>query len=120
LSQLFQRTEKPKSIRMQRILQPALRLSRQSPVAIRSIATTAPRWSGGSKPAIFGEGAKAGEVASDEQQATGLERLQLLGRMKGVDVFNEQPLDASRLGTLDDPIVVPSLVSSKWNAKMRY
>jgi cytochrome c oxidase subunit 5b len=62
---------------------------------------------------LYGEGAKPGEVPTDEQQATGLERLQLLGRMKGVDVFNETPLDSSRIGTLDNPIVVPSLVGFK-------
>lgn len=97
---------------MQRLLQPALRLSRQSPVAIRSISCTSTRLAGGhAKPTLYGEGSKAGEVPTDEAQATGLERLQLMGRMKGVDVFNETPLDSSRIGTLQDPILVPSLVS---------
>ena len=29
--------------------------------------------------------------------------------MQGIDIFDMKPLDASRLGTLDNPIVVPVL-----------
>jgi cytochrome c oxidase subunit 5b len=43
-------------------------------------------------------------------QATGLARLELLAEMQGVSLFDEEPLDASRLGTLDDPVKVYSLV----------
>ncbi|KAF2119732.1 cytochrome c oxidase-like protein polypeptide IV [Lophiotrema nucula] len=53
-------------------------------------------------------GAKPGVVPTDLEQATGLERLELLGKMQGVDIFDMRPLDASRVGTLDDPIVVNS------------
>jgi hypothetical protein len=60
---------------------------------------------------IQGEGAKPGEVPTDENQSTGLERFELLGRLQGVDVFDMKPLDASRAGTVKDPIVVQSLVS---------
>jgi cytochrome c oxidase subunit 5b len=49
-------------------------------------------------------------IPTDEEQATGLERFQLLGRMEGVDVFDMAPLDSSRLGTVADPIKVPTLV----------
>lgn len=62
-------------------------------------------------PVIQGEGAKAGEVATDEQQATGLERFELLGRMEGVDVFGMEPLESHRKGTKKEPIKVASLVS---------
>ncbi|KAF2875890.1 cytochrome c oxidase-like protein polypeptide IV [Massariosphaeria phaeospora] len=51
-------------------------------------------------------GAKPGTVPTDIEQATGLERLELLGKMQGIDVFDMRPLDASRVGTLADPIVV--------------
>ncbi|KAF2737709.1 COX5B-domain-containing protein [Polyplosphaeria fusca] len=51
-------------------------------------------------------GAKPGTVPTDYEQATGLERLEILGKMQGVDVFDMRPLDASRVGTLEDPIVV--------------
>ncbi|EEH18763.2 cytochrome c oxidase subunit 4, mitochondrial [Paracoccidioides brasiliensis Pb03] len=53
-------------------------------------------------------GAKAGSIPTDYEQATGLERLELLGKMHGVDVFDMRPLDSSRLGTLDNPIIVKS------------
>ena len=71
-------------------------------------------------------GAAPGTVPTDLEQATGLERLEILGKMQSVDIFDMKPLDASRLGmlspllshhhhhplieagTLDNPIVVKS------------
>ena len=44
-------------------------------------------------------GAKPGTVPSDYIQATGLERLELIGKMQGIDIFDMRPLDASRKGT---------------------
>ncbi|KAF1916562.1 cytochrome c oxidase subunit VB-domain-containing protein, partial [Ampelomyces quisqualis] len=57
---------------------------------------------------LFPPGAQPGTVPTDIEQATGLERLELLGKMQGVDVFDMKPLDASRLGTPEDPIIVNS------------
>jgi cytochrome c oxidase subunit 5b len=37
-------------------------------------------------------------MPTDIEQATGLERLELLGKMEGRDIFDMRPLDASRLG----------------------
>ncbi|KAF2644417.1 cytochrome c oxidase-like protein polypeptide IV [Massarina eburnea CBS 473.64] len=51
-------------------------------------------------------GAQPGTVPTDLEQATGLERLEILGKMQGIDIFDMRPLDASRVGTLEDPIVV--------------
>ncbi|RAH52779.1 cytochrome c subunit VB [Aspergillus piperis CBS 112811] len=51
-------------------------------------------------------GAKAGTVPVDIEHATGLERLELVGKMQGIDIFDMRPLDASRKGTLEDPIIV--------------
>jgi hypothetical protein len=45
-------------------------------------------------------GAKPGTVPTDLEQATGLERLEILGKVQGVDVFDMKPLDSSRVGTL--------------------
>ena len=45
-------------------------------------------------------GALPGTVPTDLEQATGLERLELLGKMQGIDVFDMKPLDASRKGRL--------------------
>ncbi|KAL8673414.1 MAG: hypothetical protein Q9168_002157 [Polycauliona sp. 1 TL-2023] len=53
-------------------------------------------------------GAAPGTIPTDLEQATGLERFEILGKMQGIDVFDMKPLDASRVGTLDDPIVVKS------------
>jgi len=57
---------------------------------------------------LFGPGAKPGTVPTDLEQATGLERLELLGKMEGVDIFDMKPLDASRRGTVDNPILFDS------------
>ncbi|RHZ68112.1 uncharacterized protein CDV56_104917 [Aspergillus thermomutatus] len=53
-------------------------------------------------------GAKPGTVPTDVDQSTGLERLELIGKMQGIDIFDMRPLDASRKGTLDNPIIVKS------------
>lgn len=37
-----------------------------------------------------------------------MERLEILGKMEGVDIFDMRPLDSSRVGTLDNPIIVRS------------
>lgn len=37
-------------------------------------------------------------MPTDLDQAVGVERLEILGKMDGVDVFDMKPLDASRLG----------------------
>jgi cytochrome c oxidase subunit 5b len=48
---------------------------------------------------LYGPGAQPGTVPTDAEQATGLERLEVLGKMQGIDIFDMRPLDASRLGT---------------------
>ncbi|KAL9055382.1 MAG: hypothetical protein Q9162_003579 [Coniocarpon cinnabarinum] len=57
---------------------------------------------------LMPEGAAPGTVPSDLEQATGLERLEILGKMQGIDVFDMKPLPSDRLGTLKDPIFVKS------------
>ncbi|KAK5716934.1 Cytochrome c oxidase subunit 4 [Elasticomyces elasticus] len=57
---------------------------------------------------LFAPGGTPGTVPTDLEQATGLERLEILGKMQGVDIFDMRPLDASRKGTLDNPITVKS------------
>lgn len=52
---------------------------------------------------LFGPGAKPGTVPTDYEQSTGTERLEILGKMEGVDIFDMRPLDASRKGKLADP-----------------
>ncbi|OAA67823.1 cytochrome c subunit [Niveomyces insectorum RCEF 264] len=57
---------------------------------------------------LLGPGAKPGTVPTDLEQSTGIERLEILGKMESVDVFDMRPLDASRRGTLENPILVRS------------
>ncbi|KAI0481084.1 COX5B-domain-containing protein [Xylariaceae sp. FL0804] len=58
---------------------------------------------------LFGPGAAPGTVPTDLEQATGLERLEILGKMEGVDIFDMRPLDSSRKGTLDNPIPIKTV-----------
>jgi len=57
---------------------------------------------------LLGPGAAPGTVPTDLDQATGLERLEILGKMEGVDIFDMKPLDSSRKGTFENPITVQS------------
>ena len=97
-----------------RFARPAARLnvwSKQPTTASsRAFSLSAARKSGHPSPQLLGEGGKAGEVPTDINQSTGLERLQTLGFLEGIDVFDHQPLDSSRIGTLDNPVLVYSLV----------
>ncbi|KAJ9101155.1 Cytochrome c oxidase subunit 4 [Naganishia onofrii] len=75
---------------------------------VRAFTVSAARLSA-APPQVFGEGGKPGEVPTDENQATGLERFELLGKLEGVDVFDMKPLQVDRLGTMKEPIKVYSL-----------
>ena len=77
----------------------------------RTFSTTPRRFSddhhGPVAPQLYGKGSNTeAKIPSDAEQATGIERLQLLGEMEGVDVFDDSPLYLTRLGTLADPIMV--------------
>lgn len=85
--------------------------SRSTQPRVAAFSTSVARKAGGGPPIIQGEGAKPGEIPSDESQSTGLERFELLNKLQGVDVFDMSPLPADRLGTKKDPITVQSLVS---------
>jgi len=87
----------------------AARLSiKPSASSLRAFSTSIRVQSGPPPPQLYGEGAKPGTVPTDLEQATGLERLQLLGELEGVNVFDDSPLDSSRLGTKANPVLVPS------------
>lgn len=55
---------------------------------------------------LLAPGAKPGTIPTDIEQATGLERLELIGKMQGIDIFDMRPLDASRKGMT--PLTSPS------------
>lgn len=91
------------------IIAQASRPAFRSAGIIRSLSTT-PRTLSSGPPLIYGPGSAPGEVPTDEQQATGLERLQLLGKVEGIDVFNMKKPEATKKGTMANPIQIPSLV----------
>ncbi|GAA5895963.1 cytochrome c oxidase subunit IV [Sporobolomyces salmoneus] len=74
----------------------------------RTFLTSLPRFSD-AEPTVLGPGGKTGQVPTDIEQATGLERFELLHKLKGQEAFSLEPLQMDRLGTLDDPIMVFSL-----------
>jgi cytochrome c oxidase subunit 5b len=57
---------------------------------------------------LIGQGAKENTFPTDIEQATGLERLELLAKLEGIEFFDTKPLDSSRIGTIADPILVDS------------
>ncbi|RKU44116.1 Cytochrome c oxidase subunit 4 [Coniochaeta pulveracea] len=57
---------------------------------------------------LVGPGAAPGTVPTDLEQSTGMERLEILGKMEGVDIFDMRPLPSDRLGTMENPIIVRS------------
>lgn len=102
-------------------MQSVLRVARPASLAaravrsssLRTISTTAARRSEDHlafAPNHFGPGAKKGEVATAENQSTGLDRVETLGLLQGVEVWDTAPLDSSRVGTMKDPIKVISYV----------
>ncbi|KAF8905104.1 cytochrome c oxidase subunit VB-domain-containing protein [Gymnopilus junonius] len=83
--------------------------AKPSSSSVRAFSSSVRVLSGGPPPpSLVGPGAKPGTVPTDLEQATGLERLQLLGELEGVNVFDDSGLDASRLGTKANPVLVPS------------
>jgi len=93
-----------------RLTRPVLRVT----AVTRNISST-PRCLSAPEPSIpiqTGPGTPPGRVPTDEEQATGPERLQLLGRQEGIDVFERKP-DFSKKGTMADPVLVPSLATTR-------
>ena len=86
-------------------------------IAVRTLSTS-PRTFSEAAPSLFGEGSKSGHVPTDIEQATGLERLQLLGQLHGVDVFNMGPLVITKPGTIEEPTLVPAYVRTGFEKVM--
>lgn len=60
---------------------------------------------------FFGPGAKPGTVADDIDQATGIERAELLSKLEGKDIYDLSPLKITAMGTKKDPVMVKSVDS---------
>lgn len=54
-----------------------------------------------------------GRIPTILEQATGIEKFELLKKIAGEEAFDLEPLDASRMGTLKDPIIVKSLEKTR-------
>ncbi|WFD25537.1 Cytochrome c oxidase subunit 4 [Malassezia nana] len=106
----FLRSSLTQSLRAPMRLAVAQRSAMAQRSAIRGIAISPLRLSEHHAPVIQGPGAKEGTVASDEDQSTGIERFELMGRLQGIDVFDMTPLESDRLGTVENPIIVKSMV----------
>ncbi|GEQ69211.1 hypothetical protein JCM33374_g2882 [Metschnikowia sp. JCM 33374] len=68
----------------------------------------------GPDSSLIGPGAQPGTIPTDVDQATGLERFELLGKMEGVDVFDmENPIFEGK-GTMKDPFLVPTYIGYRY------
>ncbi|CAD6566449.1 MAG: Cytochrome c oxidase subunit 4 [Cyphobasidiales sp. Tagirdzhanova-0007] len=82
--------------------------------ARRSITVSALRRAGHGGPVVIqGEGGAVGKVPSDLEQATGLERMELLGKLQGEDPFHMEPLEVDFMGTKQKPVKVFSLDNNR-------
>ena len=64
-------------------------------------------------------GAAPGTIPTDLEQATGLERLEILGKMQGIDIFDMRPLDASRKGNTRLAVAISQHLTSNASALAR-
>ncbi|EKC99869.1 cytochrome c oxidase polypeptide iv [Trichosporon asahii var. asahii CBS 8904] len=95
-------------LRSFRVAQAVARPALAARPAARAFSLSAIRLGGAQPPELIGPGVQPGQIPTDEQQATGIERFELMGKVQGVDVFDMKPLEADRIGTLADPIEVLS------------
>merc|ERR1712072_211687 len=78
-------------------------------LATRTFAASAFQRAGGGPPKMIPEGAPEGTVPTEMNQATGLERFELLSKLNGEDPFFMAPLQVEHMGTKANPITVKSL-----------
>ena len=82
------------------------------PISVRHQSTNLPEVKDASD--LIPSGAARGTMPTDLDQATGLERLEILSKMAGVDVFDMQPIKFSKLGTVKDPVMIDSLDTHRY------
>lgn len=63
---------------------------------------------------LIGPGAKEGTIPTDLDQATGLERYEILGKREGIDVFNLDKPIFEGSGTMKDPYLVPTYIGHRY------
>lgn len=68
----------------------------------------------GPNESLIGPGAKPGTIPTQLDQATGLERFELLGKQEGIDVFDTENPIFEGSGTPTDPYLVPTYVGYRY------
>lgn len=63
---------------------------------------------------LIGPGATPGTIPTDIDQATGLERFEILGKMEGVDVFDMEKPIFEGSGSMKDPYLVPTYIGYRY------
>lgn len=83
-----------------------------APVAVKT--ATSLKEVTGIDESLIGPGAMPGTIPTNLDQATGLERLELLGQLEGVDVFDlENPIKEGS-GSPQDPYLVPTYMGFRY------
>ncbi|ODV77278.1 Rubredoxin-like protein [Suhomyces tanzawaensis NRRL Y-17324] len=68
----------------------------------------------GPDSSLIGPGATPGTIPTDMDQATGLERFEILGKREGVDVFDLEDPITEGSGTPQDPYLVPTYIGYRY------
>lgn len=68
----------------------------------------------GPDASLIGKGAQPGTIPTNIDQATGLERLELLGELEGIDVFDMDTPITEGSGSPQDPYLVPTYLGSRY------
>lgn len=67
----------------------------------------------GPDSSLIGPGAKPGTIPTNEDQATGLERFEMLGKLEGIDVWDMENPIKEGTGHPTDPFLVPSYLGER-------
>lgn len=68
----------------------------------------------GPDSSLIGPGATPGTIPTDMDQATGLERYEILGKREGIDVFDMEKPIKEGAGTMADPFMVPTYIGYRY------
>lgn len=93
---------------LRRVSLRSLPLAASSGSASRALSVSARVLSGGGETIVVGKGSSGGEVPTNQTQATGIERMQVIGEMEGNAFIDMDPLVITRMGTLKAPLLVKS------------
>lgn len=97
-----------------RLLSTSRFLLNKAPVADKDVKTAQDLAEVTGPASLIGQGSKPGVIPTDWDQATGLQRLELLGKREGVDVFDmEMPITEGK-GTMESPYLVPTYIGYRY------